>query len=136
MALLKDTQIREQMRLEFRCELFNAFNHAQFQSPDGNIADLPTAGNNFTGTFGRSLTANSPTNHAAVVEAAVLANAENIGFAVPPGECLTGGKAPYTPGASRQALPYVEGHQNYNDEREFERAANEVRRGMVLDSIS
>jgi Carboxypeptidase regulatory-like domain len=59
-ALLKDTMIREQMRLEFRCELFNAFNHAQFQSPDGNIADLPTAANNFTGTFGRSLTANPP----------------------------------------------------------------------------
>jgi hypothetical protein len=60
MALLKDTAIREQMRLEFRCELFNAFNHAQFQSPDGNIADLPTAANNFTGTFGRSLAANPP----------------------------------------------------------------------------
>jgi hypothetical protein len=60
MALLKDTTIREQMRLEFRCELFNAFNHAQFQSPDGNIADLPTAANNFTGTFGRSLAANPP----------------------------------------------------------------------------
>jgi hypothetical protein len=72
MALLKDTQIREQMRLEFRCELFNAFNHAQFQSPDGNIADLPTAANNFTGTFGRSPAA----NHAAVLEAAVLAKAE------------------------------------------------------------
>ena len=37
MALLKDTQIREQMRLEFRCELFNAFNHAQFLNPSGNI---------------------------------------------------------------------------------------------------
>jgi Carboxypeptidase regulatory-like domain len=60
MALLKDTAIREQMRLEFRCELFNAFNHAQFQSPDGNIADLPTAANNFTGTFGQSLAANPP----------------------------------------------------------------------------
>ena len=59
-ALLKDTHIREGMNLEFRCELFNAFNHAQFQSPDGNIADLPTADNNFTGNFGRSTVANPP----------------------------------------------------------------------------
>jgi len=51
MALLKDTAIREGMNLEFRCELFNAFNHAQFQAPDGNIADS---------TFGFSNVANPP----------------------------------------------------------------------------
>jgi hypothetical protein len=39
MALLKDTLIREGMNLEFRAELFNAFNHAQFGLPDGNITD-------------------------------------------------------------------------------------------------
>jgi hypothetical protein len=38
-ALLKDTLIKEGMNLEFRAELFNAFNHAQFGLPDGNITD-------------------------------------------------------------------------------------------------
>jgi hypothetical protein len=39
MALLKDLNITESKTLEFRAELFNAFNHAQFNSPDGNILD-------------------------------------------------------------------------------------------------
>ena len=42
MALLKDTLIKEGMNLEFRAELFNAFNHAQFNLPDGNITDSQT----------------------------------------------------------------------------------------------
>lgn len=42
MALLKDTLIMEGMNLEFRAELFNAFNHAQFNLPDGNITDTQT----------------------------------------------------------------------------------------------
>ncbi|HEX4486722.1 MAG TPA: carboxypeptidase regulatory-like domain-containing protein [Terriglobales bacterium] len=42
MALLKDTRIKESMNLEFRAELFNAFNHAQFNQPDGNITDTQT----------------------------------------------------------------------------------------------
>lgn len=49
-ALLKDTLIREGMNLEFRAELFNAFNHAQFGEPDGNVDDL--------GSFGVVHTAN------------------------------------------------------------------------------
>jgi len=36
-ALLKDTMIKEGINAEFRAELFNAFNHAQFLSPDGNV---------------------------------------------------------------------------------------------------
>ena len=36
-ALLKDTFITESVNLQFRAEAFNAFNHAQFQLPDGNI---------------------------------------------------------------------------------------------------
>ena len=32
-ALLKDTLIKESLNLEFRAELFNAFNHAQFGQP-------------------------------------------------------------------------------------------------------
>jgi hypothetical protein len=51
MALLKDTAIREGMNLEFRTELFNAFNHAQFGTPDGNID---------SSTFGMVNTANPP----------------------------------------------------------------------------
>lgn len=49
MALLKDTLIKEGMNLEFRVELFNAFNHAQFQGPDGNVN---------SGTFGFVTVAN------------------------------------------------------------------------------
>jgi hypothetical protein len=36
-AFLKDTRIKEGFNAEFRAELFNAFNHAQFQTPDGNV---------------------------------------------------------------------------------------------------
>jgi Carboxypeptidase regulatory-like domain/TonB dependent receptor len=50
-ALLKDTAIREALRLEFRAELFNAFNHAQFGQPDGNFN---------SSTFGIVSTANPP----------------------------------------------------------------------------
>jgi hypothetical protein len=39
-ALLKDTKLTEGMNLEFRAELFNAFNHAQFGQPDGNVNDV------------------------------------------------------------------------------------------------
>jgi hypothetical protein len=35
----KLTPISERFKLEFRGELFNAFNHAQFFQPDGNITD-------------------------------------------------------------------------------------------------
>jgi hypothetical protein len=38
-ALLKNIPIRESKTLEFRAEWFNAFNHAQFNTPDGNIND-------------------------------------------------------------------------------------------------
>jgi Carboxypeptidase regulatory-like domain len=34
-ALLKNTQITERMNLQFRAELFNVFNHAQFLTPSG-----------------------------------------------------------------------------------------------------
>ncbi len=50
-ALLKDTSIKEESTLEFRAEPFNAFNHAQFGQPDGNVN---------SGTFGIISTANSP----------------------------------------------------------------------------
>jgi hypothetical protein len=34
-ALLKDTRITERLDLQFRAELFNLFNHAQFETPSG-----------------------------------------------------------------------------------------------------
>jgi hypothetical protein len=50
-ALLKDTMIKEGMNLEFRAESFNAFNHAQFGTPDGNVN---------SGSFGLITRANAP----------------------------------------------------------------------------
>ncbi|MGH9532463.1 MAG: carboxypeptidase regulatory-like domain-containing protein [Terriglobales bacterium] len=35
----KDTRINERMRLEFRTEFFNMWNHTQFFNPDGNITN-------------------------------------------------------------------------------------------------
>jgi len=37
-AFHKNTRITERVMLEFRGELFNAFNHAQFTNPDGDVA--------------------------------------------------------------------------------------------------
>ena len=37
MALRKNTMIGERMALEFRAEVFNMFNHAQFENPDGDV---------------------------------------------------------------------------------------------------
>jgi hypothetical protein len=49
MALLKTTKITESKELQLRFEAFNAFNHAQFNNPDGQINDgYPNQG----GTFG------------------------------------------------------------------------------------
>lgn len=39
LGILKSTPLGERTRLEFRAELFNVFNHAQFFVPDGNITD-------------------------------------------------------------------------------------------------
>ncbi len=49
MALLKSTKFTESKELQFRCEAFNTFNHAQFGNPNGLInANPPSEG----GTFG------------------------------------------------------------------------------------
>jgi hypothetical protein len=39
LAILKSTAFSERFRTEFRAEFFNAWNHTQFFSPDGNPAD-------------------------------------------------------------------------------------------------
>jgi hypothetical protein len=36
LALMKDIQVREQMRFELRLETFNTFNHVNFNLPNGN----------------------------------------------------------------------------------------------------
>jgi hypothetical protein len=51
LAVLKNVPIRESKTLEFRTEWFNAFNHAQFNAPDGNINDS---------TFGVVISAQPP----------------------------------------------------------------------------
>ena len=38
LSFYKDTQITEKMKLQLRADLFNAFNHAQFSNPSGNVA--------------------------------------------------------------------------------------------------
>jgi hypothetical protein len=48
LSLFKNFAITEAMRIEFRAEAFNAFNHANFQNPSANIA--PSS----IGSFGRS----------------------------------------------------------------------------------
>jgi hypothetical protein len=42
MGLFKDTPIGEKLRLEFRTEIYNVFNHAQFYSIDGNSGNAGT----------------------------------------------------------------------------------------------
>ncbi len=43
-SILKDTNITERQKVEFRAEFFNAFNHAQFSRPDNDA---------FSSTFGQ-----------------------------------------------------------------------------------
>lgn len=43
-ALLKDTQLTETTRLQFRAEAFNVFNHAQFNNPSGNVNNTGVSG--------------------------------------------------------------------------------------------
>jgi len=39
LAVLKNTNFSERLRLQFRAEIFNLFNHTQFFQPDGNVTD-------------------------------------------------------------------------------------------------
>lgn len=39
LGFVKDTPLGERLRMEFRAEIYNVFNHAQFYSVDGNISD-------------------------------------------------------------------------------------------------
>jgi len=50
LSLRKLFSLTERFRLEFRAELFNAFNHPVFQPPDNNISDGPGATGTITST--------------------------------------------------------------------------------------
>jgi hypothetical protein len=56
-SLMKDTQLAERYKMEFRAEFFNIVNHAQFTKVDGNISDGDPAQG---GTFGKVLQARDP----------------------------------------------------------------------------
>jgi hypothetical protein len=43
-AMLKEFKVGERYRVQFRSEIFNVFNHAQFLNPDGNISSGPDFG--------------------------------------------------------------------------------------------
>lgn len=52
-AVLKNTAISERVNLEFRAELFNIFNHAQFLAPSGITGFNIATGASTTGGFGQ-----------------------------------------------------------------------------------
>lgn len=53
MGFFKGFQLKERLRMEFRAELYNIWNHAQFYSVDGNISNIGSPANNYLdGTFG------------------------------------------------------------------------------------
>jgi hypothetical protein len=51
MGIFKTFAIRERLRLQFRAEFFNAFNHTNFQDPGNSLAG---------GGFGQIYSANDP----------------------------------------------------------------------------
>jgi len=54
LAAVKNAKLSERLSLEFRAELFNAFNNVNFGKPDGNFADLGTTYGEITGLAGAS----------------------------------------------------------------------------------
>jgi hypothetical protein len=65
-AVLKNTQLTERLNLQFRAELFNIFNHAEFITPSGLVSySCSTATNTSTcsqtaGNFGQITSAAAP----------------------------------------------------------------------------
>jgi hypothetical protein len=49
-GLMKNFRIRENLKLQFRSEFFNVFNHTNFGNPDSSLADVPSG--NFGQIFG------------------------------------------------------------------------------------
>jgi hypothetical protein len=65
-AVLKNTQLTERLNLQFRAELFNIFNHAQFLTPSGLVSyncSVPTNAascSQAAGNFGQITAAAAP----------------------------------------------------------------------------
>jgi len=53
MSFSKETKFRERLRMEFRADIFNVWNHAQFYTVDGNISNIGA-------TFGQVLHVRDP----------------------------------------------------------------------------
>lgn len=58
-AIFKDFPIREEVRFQFRAEMYNAFNHSQFSGVD-NTARFDPQGNQVNGRFGEITAAHPP----------------------------------------------------------------------------
>jgi hypothetical protein len=54
LAAVKNAKLSERLALEFRAELFNAFNNVNFGKPDGNLADIGATYGEITGLAGGS----------------------------------------------------------------------------------
>jgi len=52
-GIMKRTYIKEQMNIEFRFEMFNAFNRHIFGGPATNFSELPTFGKVTSASSGR-----------------------------------------------------------------------------------
>lgn len=59
-ALYKNFPLREQMRIQFRWELYNAFNHTQFESVDTTARFDPATGEQVNSQFGQLTSARAP----------------------------------------------------------------------------
>jgi hypothetical protein len=60
-GIFKGFQLREKLRMEFRGEIYNIWNHSQFYSVDGNISDIGSAANGYRdGTFGQAQKVRDP----------------------------------------------------------------------------
>jgi len=59
LSLFKTFPVREAMRFQFRCELYNAFNHTQFSALD-TTARFDASGNQVNANFGAFTAARQP----------------------------------------------------------------------------
>jgi hypothetical protein len=60
-SVIKDTQIKEQLRVQFRAEFFNILNHANFSLPNANaFVQGVNGGGSFNPTFGKITSTTTP----------------------------------------------------------------------------